>query len=172
MKKLGSLLDRTSNIVAIISYLAVAVLVLLNVADIAASKIAGTSIQGAYEISECVLMCAVFASFAYGQTKKTHVHMTLFIAKLPGRLKFIPFCLCSLLSTAMAGFLTYASFYQANRQFTTNTVTGILHIPLFPFYYLEAVCMVIFVLTLLYDALLALFAIFRQEYGELVVAKW
>jgi TRAP-type C4-dicarboxylate transport system permease small subunit len=172
MKKIKNVIDRVADYVAVISYVTVAILVLLNVADVVFNKVTGSSIQGAYEISECVLMCAVFASFAYGQTQKTHVHMTLFIDQLPGRTKFIPFFLCSLLTTAMAAVVTYASFYQAGSQLRSNAVTGILHIPYYPFYYLEVVCMVIFTITLLYDTILALLAIFRDEYAEMVHENW
>jgi TRAP-type C4-dicarboxylate transport system permease small subunit len=172
MKKIGTIINKVGSGVAVISFIAVAVLMLLNVADAVLSTLFRFSIQGAYEISECTLMCAVFASFAYGQIKKTHVHMTLFIGMLPGRLKFIPFFLCSLLSTAMAALVTYASFYQAGSQMRSNAVTGILHIPYYPFYYLEVVCMAIFVITLLYDTILALLAIFRDDYAEIVKATW
>lgn len=83
---------------------------------VAINKISGQSIVGAYEISQCALMCAVFASFAYGQLTKTHITMTLIIERLPGRAKFIPFFPCSAVSTVMAAILTYATSYQAGRQ--------------------------------------------------------
>lgn len=172
MKKIGSALNKLSSIIAIISFATVGVMVLLNVADVVIDKVTGGSIQGAYEISECLLMCAVFASFAYGQTQKTHVHMTLFIAQLPGRLKFIPFAFCSLVTTVMSAIVTYASLIQANNKAATNSVTGILHIPYAPFYYLEVVCMVVFTLVLLYDLILSILAIFKDDYAELVSGTW
>lgn len=172
MKKIQTVLEKISNGVAVISFVTVSILVLLNVADVICSKFFGKTIVGAYEVSQCVLMCAVFASFAYGQTHKTHVHMTLFITLFPGRAKFTPFFLCSVASTAMAGVLVYAAFFQASRQLATNTLTGILHIPLFPFYYLAAVCLVIFCLTLLFDTVLAFLAIFSDKYGEEVKSHW
>lgn len=172
MKKIGVIVEKASNFVAWFSFLFVAALVVLNVADVLLYKLTGSSIKGAYELSQCILQCAVFASFAYGQTQKTHIHMTLFIDQLPGRLKYIPFFLCSVISTALACFVTYASFYQANRQITSNAMTEILHIPLFPFYYVQAVCMVVFSISLLYDTILAFLAIFKDEYAELVHAHW
>lgn len=172
MKKLELILEKISNYVAVISFVSVFFLVLLNVADVIASKLLGKTIVGAYEISQCILMCAVFASFAYGQTNKTHVHMTLFIALFPGRLKFIPFFLCNVVSTVMAGILAYATFFQASRQLATNTLTGILHIPLFPFYYLAGACLVVFCITLLFDSVLSFLAIFHDKYGEEVRSHW
>lgn len=172
MKKFERYLAKVSDTVAIISFVSVAILVLLNVADVIYSKLFGKTIIGAYEISQCVLMCAVFASFSYGQTHKTHVHMTLFIDLLPGRSKFIPFFLCNAAATVMAGVLSWATFFQASRQLATNTLTGILHIPLFPFYYLAAICLAIFCITLLFDTILSFLAIFQDKYAEEVKSHW
>lgn len=172
MKKIGTILKKISNTVAIVSFVGVALLMLLNVADVAINKISGQSIVGAYEISQCTLMCAVFASFAYGQVTKTHITMTLIIERLPGRAKFIPFFLCSAVSTVMAAILTYATFYQAGRQVASRAMSDILHFPLAPFYYVEAVCMVVFCAMLCYDTVLALMAIFRTDCAELVASDW
>ena len=172
MKKLGSIVNKISDIVAIISYVVVAILVLMNVADIFMTKIFHNSISGAYEISECVLMCGVFAAFAYGQTKKTHVHMTLFIAKMPGRTKFIPYFLGNVLSTVMSLLLTYAMATQTMREYTGNTVTGILKMPYWPFYLISVIAMAVFTFTLLYEVLISFMAIFKDEYGEEIASHW
>ena len=72
MKKLGQALNKFANGVAWVSFVGVAFLMLLNVADVVMNKLTGQSILGAYEISQSTLMCTVFASFAYGQVHKTH----------------------------------------------------------------------------------------------------
>ena len=172
MKKLKNVINKISDYTAIISFVAVAVLVLLNVADVLASKIFGSSITGAYEISECVLLCAVFASFAYGQTKKTHVHMTILVEKFPGRLKFIVNFLGYILSMGMCGALTYATGLQMMRQLSQNNVTGILHIPYFPFYLVAFICLVVFAITILYDLIVSFLAIFNATYQEEVMENW
>jgi TRAP-type C4-dicarboxylate transport system permease small subunit len=172
MKKLGAILNKVTNIIAKVSLAGVAVLMLLNVADVILTKLFARSIQGAYEISENVLMCAVFAAFAYGQTQKTHVHMTLIIGKLPGGLRFIPYALCGILSSIMSAVFIYAAFLRADRMLTTGTVTGILHIPVYPFYCVSAVCLILFAVTVIYDTVLSVLAIFREDYAELVSKNW
>ena len=53
--------------------------------------------------------------------------MTLLIERVSGRSKFIPFFLGNLLSTVLAGIMTYATFFRANRQLTNGAVSDILH---------------------------------------------
>lgn len=151
MAKFKKIVDKAAYVAAIISYIMVAILVLLNVADVVATKLFQNSISGAYEISECVLMVGVFAAFAYGQTQKTHVHMTLFIDKLPARGKYLIYMLGHILSTVMCGLLTYAMGTQTVRELTGHTTTGILKIPYWPFYLLSVIAMAIFTFTLVYD---------------------
>ena len=172
MKKLSAILDRFTTVVALISFVGVAILVLLNVADVVATKIFVHSIPGAYEISELVLMCTVFASFAYGQSKKTHISMTLIIGRLPGRGKLVPYAVCCLISTVMGGLLTYAAFVQAGSQLASNAVTAILRIPYYPFYYVEGICMAIFTITLLFETIVTIGGFFNKECMELVTREW
>lgn len=172
MKKIGTVLNKVTEVVAIISYVCVAAMVLLNTADVISSKLFKNSISGAYEITEILLMCAIFAAFAYGQTRKTHIHMTLLVNALPGGWKYVPFSLTSLLSSLIAGITTYAAFRQAANIFSRGSVSGILHIPYFPFYYLAAVCMAIYTLDLLYDAIIAVLAIFKEDHREAASGWW
>ena len=172
MKKFDKVVNIITDWVAYASMVAVAVMMFLNVADVFASKIGGSSISGAYEITECSLMCAIFLALAYGQTQKTHVHMTLFISKLPGRTKFIPFFLGNALSMLMSILLTYATITQTRRQLADNTVTGILYIPYFPFYVIAVIGMIAFDLALAYDVILSFLAMFKDEFGELVSSHW
>ena len=172
MKKLGQALNKFANGVAWVSFVGVSFLMLLNVADVVMNKLTGQSILGAYEISQSTLMCTVFASFAYGQVHKTHIHMTLLIERFPGRSKFIPFFLGNLLSTVLAGIMTYATFFRANRQLTNGAVSDILHYSVAPFYYIEAVCMIVFMIVLLYDTILSLMAIFKGECAQEISSHW
>lgn len=59
MKKLGQALNKFANGVAWVSFVGVAFLMLLNVADVVMNKLTGQSILGAYEISQSTLMCTV-----------------------------------------------------------------------------------------------------------------
>ena len=157
---------------SLVSYGGVVVIMCLNVIDVIMSKMINKSITGAYEISEVLLLCTVMASFAYGQTKKTHINITLFIKPLPGAIKFLIYGLMGLLSTGTAVLVGYAAILQAQSAMLKGAVTSILMIPMYPFYYIEALAMFVFGITLLYDTILAFAAIFKKRYQDLVVSDW
>jgi TRAP-type C4-dicarboxylate transport system permease small subunit len=172
MKKAGRYLEKLTGVIALISFVGVVMLMLINVADVIATKVFVHSIKGAYEISELILMCTVFASFAYGQSKKTHISMTLLINRLPGKTKFIPHILGLALSAFMAGLLAWASFAEAASKLKSGSATAILHIRFYPFYYIQGICMLIFMLTLLYDMAYGIAALFNDRYGAEITKDW
>ena len=172
MDKIGKVIYKIGMISGIISMVGVSILVLLNVCDVVFNKVSGNNILGAYEISENVLMVTVFAAFAYAQVRKSHIHMTLLINVLPGKTKFIPFFLCSLISVVTGAYCTYSTVYGGLKQIEYNSMSNILHYPLYPFYFIEAIAMGIFVLVLIYDMILSFLAIFNDEAAEKVHATW
>ncbi len=172
MVKISNFLNRINKIVVVVSFVGLAFLMLLNVVDVIISKLFTKSIVGAYEISECVLLCTVFASFAYGQSKGVHVRMMLIVQKFPETLRYIVAAFCNILSAGISALCTYATFYGAARKLADHTVSQILHFPLYPFYYIAAVCMAIFTISLLFDALVSIVAIFDSKYKEMSRKGW
>jgi TRAP-type C4-dicarboxylate transport system permease small subunit len=154
--------------VSIVSYGGVVAIMLLNVVDVLMTKTLHKSFTGAYEISEVLLLCTVMASFAYGQSKKTHINITLIVRILPRFLKFFVFGLMELLSTATAFAVGYAAVVQAKSSMVKGAVTSVLLIPLYPFYYIEAIAMFVFSLVLFYDAVLVIMAAFSNRHEDLV----
>ena len=64
VKKISTRMEKFTTAVGYFSFVCVILLVVLNVTDVALNKIANKNIIGAYEISQRLLMCAVFSSFA------------------------------------------------------------------------------------------------------------
>ncbi len=172
MLKVGKIVNRVAFVVSIVSYGGVVAIMLLNVADVLLTKLLGRPITGAYEITECLLLCTIMASFAYAQTKKSHINMTILIRIFPNILRFFVYGLMGLLSTGTAAAVGYAALQQAAGAVARGTVTSVLFIPLYPFYYVEAAVMFVFALTLLYDAALSFAAMFSKKYAQLVSADW
>lgn len=170
--KIGKVIYKIGSIVGVIAMVGVALLVILNVCDVGYSKITGSNILGAYEISQNILMVAVFAAFGYAQVHKSHIHMTLLINALPGKAKFIPFFLTGLISCVTGAYCTYSTVYRGISQMNSNAMSDILHYPLYPFYFLEAIAMAVFVLVLVYDTIMSLLAMFNNDVAERVHATW
>jgi TRAP-type C4-dicarboxylate transport system permease small subunit len=83
MIKLGKIINKATFVVSLVSYAGVVAIMLLNVADVLLTKLATKPIKGAYEITEVLLLCTVMASFAYAQSKKAHINMTILINFFP-----------------------------------------------------------------------------------------
>jgi TRAP-type C4-dicarboxylate transport system permease small subunit len=172
MLKIGKIVERTTLVVSLVSYFGIVAIMLLNVADVLMTKLFVRPITGAYEITECLLLCTVIGSFAYAQSKKSHINMTLVIKFFPRVLRYFIFGLMGLLSTGTAAAVGYAALLQASSALGKGTITSVLSIPLYPFYYIEALAMLVFALALFYDTILAFIAIFSRKYEELVVSTW
>lgn len=170
-KRVGNVVGAVSKAVCYISFIGLLAILLLNVADVILAK-TFKPILGAYEITQRLLMCTIFASFAYAQTKKTHINMTILIVRFPRTIRFILFTLMCLLSVFAAGALAYAAFYQGGVSRDVGTATEVLLIPLFPFFFIEALSMATFTVVLLYDAAMSFMSIFKEDFAAHVMSEW
>ena len=172
IKKIGGYVDKLSTGVGAISFFCIAALVIMNVVDVFLSQLFNVRILGAVELSQRLLMCSVFAAFAYAQSKKSHITMTLIVAKLPRVPRFIIFTLMSVLSLGTIVLMTYAAWAQTVISFESAYVTEVLKVPLWPFFVVETVSMAIFAVATLYDTIVYAIAIFRQDVAEHVQKDW
>ena len=172
MLRIGRITNKITLAVSMVSYAGVLAIMLLNVADVVTTKVFTAPIKGAYEITEVLLLCTVMASFAYAQSQKAHINMGMVIRRFPRSLGLGIFSFMGLLSAATAGAVGYAAVLQAQSAMERNAVTSVLQIPLYPFYYVEAIAMFIFTAVLLYDAVLAFMAIRNEKYAEIVRSSW
>lgn len=172
MLKLGKAINKITFVVSLISYGGVLAIMLLNVADVLMTKLFLKPVTGAYEITEVLLLCTVMAAFAYGQSQKSHINMTLIIRVFPRFLKLFIFGLMGLLSTGTAVAVGYAAILQAESALIKGAATSVLFIPLYPFYYIEALAMFIFAVALLYDTIFAFASIFNKKYEDMLISTW
>ena len=172
IKRISAAVGRVTKAVAVVSFVCVTVMMLMNVADVIMGFLFQTHVLGAYELTQRLLMCAVFTAFAYGQSKKSHINMTIVIVHFPRPLRFVIFTLMSVLSVLAAGVMTYAAAVQTGVAVSTGYMTEVLYIPLWPFYVVETGAMGLFTLALLYDTVLSAVAIFREDCAKLIQADW
>ena len=172
LKRYNEIMHRVTQAIALVSFVCVLLMMLMNVADVLMGYLLRTHILGAYELTQRMLMCAVFTAFAYGQSKKSHINMTIVIVHFPRPLRFSVFTFMSLLSMLATGAMTYAAAVQTGVAISTGYMTEVLYIPLWPFYVVETAAMALFTLALLYDTVLSILAIFREDVAKLVQADW
>ena len=110
----------------------------------------------------------LFSFLAYTQSKNGHISVTMILRVLPKTLAIICNALNVTLVTVFCGYVSYTLFLQGAYAVRKGLKTALILIPLSPFYYFAAVCMVIFTVTLLADALIAVAAIWNKNYSEYV----
>ena len=140
-QKFHTAVSRFTQAIALISFVCVMAMMLMNVVDVLLGYLFQTHVLGAYELTQRMLMCAVFTAFAYGQSKKSHINMTIIIVHFPRPLRFIIFTLMGILSVLAAGAMTYAAAVQTGVAISTGYMTEVLYIPLWPFYVIETAAM-------------------------------
>jgi TRAP-type C4-dicarboxylate transport system permease small subunit len=165
MEKVRDISFKAASIISVISIVGYTVIALLTLLDVLMTKLLNAPIFGAYEIVERLMLCAVFASFAYAQTKKAHINMPILIEHLPRKLRLLSLFLTSIASIGIAIYMGYAAYQQGMGSLHTGTMTGMLHIPLYPFYFVESLAMIFFAIILLIDTYFILVAMWNDDYN-------
>ena len=78
VKKLDKIVSGISGGVGIVAYVCIVAITLLMTVDVLMRKLFDAAIVGSYEIVERLLLLLVFSAFAYAQTNKAHIHVTMF----------------------------------------------------------------------------------------------
>ncbi|MCL1828561.1 MAG: TRAP transporter small permease [Oscillospiraceae bacterium] len=172
IKNIKSLMNKVTWIISLVAYGGFIALTAIIVADVFLRFIFNNPIVGSYEIVQYVLMMAVFASFAYCQSLRGHIHVTMFIMLMPRKLKFSLYSITGLLSAGMAGLTGYAAALQAIMAKDSGYLTQILRIELYPFMWVECFGMATFAVVLLFDAICSGFAVFSKEFADEIQAEW
>jgi tripartite ATP-independent transporter DctM subunit len=110
-----------------------AALMLLITADVGLRYFFNRPIKGSYELVEFMLVMVVFLGLAYTQTRKGHISVSLLTANMPFSRQVVIKSLTSLLCLGIFLLVTWRSFMQAGVWQSSNTVSGVLEIPSFPF---------------------------------------
>jgi len=172
MKIIKRLLYRCAGAMGSISAIGYIAIIVLCVFDVALEKLIGKPIRGSYELVERCMVIAVFASFAYAQVKKAHINMMILIERFPRFLRLLSLGLTSLLSVGTTGYAAYAAWTQSMTAMDMNQYTGILHIPLWPFYSLQSIAMYFFAIILLLDTIYVFGAIKSNRLNEMVTEDY
>ncbi|MGM9605885.1 MAG: TRAP transporter small permease [Oscillospiraceae bacterium] len=167
----------TDKICYYVSYFSMAVAILMAIlltADVLLRKVTSgvASVKGCYEITQMLLCTFIFSSWAYTQSVHGHIHVVMFIQKMPQKLRFFCYGLTSLLSVATMVFGAYAVYHQIFNVMKSGESTANLMIPYWPFYIFEFVAMVLLAIVLLRDAIKAVIAMFRTDFAEEIQSEW
>lgn len=171
MKTIDKIMNKITGCFGLVSALCLLGVVIMVTADVIMRKF-GSSVKGAYEITERMLMVFVFAGLSYTETKKGHIYVTMLIATFPRAIRFLVFGLMQLGSTVVCGCAAYAAYAQTLVSLKSGTCTTVLMIKLYPFYAVECVCLVVFALSLLWACIRSFRAIGNEELSAEIQSSW
>ena len=123
--------------VCYISMILIAAMMLIMFVDSMLGLFANYRITGIYELVQCLLLIVVFTSWAYTQTVHGHIHVTMFVGKMPQKLRFICFSLTSLISVVTMVFATWGAGKGIGEKIASREITATLMIPIWPLYVIE-----------------------------------
>jgi TRAP-type C4-dicarboxylate transport system permease small subunit len=161
--KIKQFMYKLADAVGVISSIGYIFIIGLCVAEVFLDKLTGMPILGSYELVERSMIVAVFASFAYAQAKKMHINVPIVINFFPRVMKFLSLGFTSVISTGIAVFMGFAAWTQCLTAKNMDQMTGILHIRLYPFYFVEAMAMFIFGLILIIDTIVIFLSIADKD---------
>jgi TRAP-type C4-dicarboxylate transport system permease small subunit len=130
-------LEKTMNLLEWMSSLAsgwmIVLLMVLSTSDVAFRLVARNSIEGAYSLSEIVMVGICFFAMSYTQREKGHVSMDFLVMRLSGRKLRFAEITSSFLSLFVSVLLFYRATVEAVGAVELKLVTsGIIEWPAWP----------------------------------------
>jgi TRAP-type C4-dicarboxylate transport system permease small subunit len=129
-------LSRTMGIIAITVLVA---MMLFTVLDIFLRAFFNHPIPGDVEVIERSMVCVGFFGLAWCALRGMHIKVDLVVGFLPKRVQGIIDTFNYLLGLFLCIFIVWFSFLESIANLKMKTVTSILRVPLFPFYWFVTV---------------------------------
>jgi len=125
-----------------LAYLAVALILammMLTVADVFLRYFFNAPINGAYEVTELMMVLIFAPTLAWTAMRGANVRVDLLLGKFPNRVQGVFDSVTCLLSLFVTGIITWFTVPQAMFMYKIKTVSDQLEIPFYPFYIVIAI---------------------------------
>lgn len=172
MLKVYDISKKVTNVFICVTYAVLLLAALFITFSVVMRYVFKNPLLGSVEVIEVAMSAMVFASLAWTQTQKGHIHITMVLNILPERLAIAIFAVCELLATGVAAVVCYALFQQGIYAVSINYVTAMTAIPYSPFYFFASLCMALFAAVLMLDTIIAFGGVFNEEYRRFVLKSW
>lgn len=139
------------EIAARIGMLAIFILLVLTVSDVAGRFIFNKPIAGTFEITKILFALSVFFSFPVSQYKGENLGITLLYDKFPIRVRGILDLFSSLISMVLFSIAFWQTLKYAARMKAAHSITSVLRWPMHPWIYIAAVGLLVLVIALVWD---------------------
>ena len=131
MKKINAF----SRVLAMVSGLVLAAMMLLTMADVVLRWIFKYPIIGTTEITESMMACIAFFALAWCAAEKSHLKVDLVLDRLSLRAQAVIDCLTTFGGLALVALIAWRSFLEGNAVRQMHLISSLIKIPAYPFYY-------------------------------------
>ncbi|MBN1104251.1 MAG: TRAP transporter small permease [Deltaproteobacteria bacterium] len=130
---IGRLVEPASRWINYAGGLFLFAMMLLVVVHVAGRYFLDLPVPGAVELIEFLMTFVVFFGFGFGAVQRANVCVDLFVQQLPKRVQAGIDAATCLLSIGIVGLITWQGVMQARSLWESGHVSGVLHIPHYPF---------------------------------------
>jgi TRAP-type C4-dicarboxylate transport system permease small subunit len=170
LAKLNKIVDTLCDKISYIALGALFFLMIVTGVHVILRKITPISVPDSIGLTELSMVLIVFCTMGYLQMKDGHVRVDMFVGRFPLRAKLITTGVIYLVGAIILFVMFYASVLQVPIQYDTNLSTGVLKIPIWPFYIVMCVGLLMYVASLTLNAVEALCGVVKgvspEEEGE------
>ena len=131
--KLNEKIGVFSKLLSYAGALVLFALMLLTTMDVAGRYLFNTPLMGVFEITEFMMVCLVFCSLAYTQSKKAHVAVDILIGQMSKKKQRMIDILNYGISVIILALITWKSIERGFEIMASNESSGTLQIPVYPF---------------------------------------
>ena len=124
-------------------------MMLLTTADVVGRYVFNRPFAATVEVTELLLVIVVFFGTGYCAVKGRHVVIELFVTRLSRKNRAITDSIAGLVGLILFSLISWRSVLQAQQAQRVGDMSGVAHIPLFPFYYVVALGCALLALVLL-----------------------
>jgi len=131
--KFGRVLRTINRAVALLSGIALFIMMLIGALDAIGTSLFSTPIPAAFEATEALMVTSVFLALALSQQRGAHISVEVLIGLAPSLVQRVAAALGSLLSLVLFGLIAWFGAEAAIESFTVNEFSsGIVNFPIWP----------------------------------------
>jgi TRAP-type C4-dicarboxylate transport system permease small subunit len=131
-------MSRLSKYLSYVAGFVLIAMMLLTTADVAGRYLFNSPILGVFEVTEFTMVCLVFCSLAYTQSKKAHVAVDILASLMPPKGQRFIDIINYLISFLILALITWKSIERGFEVMANKESSAILQIPVYPFMFLVA----------------------------------
>jgi len=151
--KSRSALHTVSSWVSYVGMATVIIMMLMVVVDVALRFFIGKPILGSVELASYMLSIIAFTAIPLVESEEMHVSIPLVFDRFPQKVRLWINSLVNLIGLGLLILLSWSSFLLAFEHLRRGKVTQVLHIPLYPFVFIAAVCVTLYGVILIVNSL-------------------